>query len=88
MRTGLFILSGFLLLAVSFIMAKLFSNYFPSAGTVAISAFLVLWLALTGFNLWVGVNKAGYSVAEELPIMLFLYAAPALAAILLKWRLL
>ncbi|MBR9926282.1 MAG: hypothetical protein GYB28_14985 [Gammaproteobacteria bacterium] len=88
MRTGLFILSGFLLLAVSFIMAKLFSNYFPSAGTVATSAFLVLWLVLTGFNLWVGVNKAGYSVAEELPIMFFLYAVPALAAILLKWKLL
>lgn len=88
MRTGLFILSGFLLLAVICIMAKLFSNYFPSAGNLAISAFLALWLALTGFNLWVGVNKAGYSVAEELPIMLLLYGVPALAAILLKWKIL
>jgi len=88
MRTGLFILSGFLLLAVSFIIAKLFSNYFPSAGTVATSVFLALWLALTGFNLWVGVVRAGYSVAEELPIMLFLYGVPAAAAILVKWKLL
>lgn len=88
MRTGLFILSGFLLLAVSFIIAKLFSNYFPSVGTVATSVFLALWLALTGFNLWVGVVRAGYSVAEELPIMLFLYGVPAAAAILVKWKLL
>jgi hypothetical protein len=88
MRTGLFILAGFLLLAVSFILAKLFSNYFPSAGTVATSIFLVLWLALTGFNLWVGVVRAGYSVAEEFPILLFLYGAPAATAILIKWKLL
>lgn len=88
MRTGLFILAGFLLLAVSYIMAKLFSNYFPSAGSVTISVFLALWLVLTGFNLWVGVVKAGYSVAEELPIMLFLYGVPAAAAILVKWKLL
>ncbi len=88
MRTGLFILAGFLLLAVIGIMAKLFSNYFPSAGNFAISAFLALWLALTGFNLWVGVHKAGYTVAEELPIMLLLYGVPALAAILLKWKIL
>jgi hypothetical protein len=88
MRTGLFILAGFLLLAVSFILAKLFSNYFPSAGTVATSIFLVLWLVLTGFNLWVGVVRAGYSVAEEFPILLFLYGVPAAAAILVKWKLL
>ncbi len=37
MRTGLFFLAGFMLLAVSFVLAKLFSNYFPSLGTVAIS---------------------------------------------------
>jgi len=88
MRTGLFILAGFLLLAVSFILSRLFSNYFPSAGTVAISTFLALWLALTGFNMWVGVVRAGYSAAEELPILLLLFGVPAAAAILIKWKLL
>ena len=68
-------------------MSKLFSNYFPLAGTVATYVFLALWLVLTGFNLWVGVVKAGYSVAEELPIMLLLYGIPAAAAILVKWKL-
>ena len=46
----------------------------------------VLWTLATGFNLWVGVNKAGYSVGEELPIMLFLFLVPAAAAILVKWK--
>lgn len=38
--------------------------------------------------MWVGVGKAGYSVGEELPIMLLLFAAPALTAIVLKWKVL
>jgi hypothetical protein len=86
MRTGLFILTGLMLLASSVIMAKLFSNYFPSAASVAISVFLLVWLALTGFNLWVGVVRAGYSVAEELPILLVLFGLPAVAALVTKWK--
>lgn len=88
MRTGLFMLAGFMLLAVSFILSKLFSNYFPSAGTVATSVFLVLWLAIVGFNMWVGVVRAGYSATEELPILLLLFSIPAAAAVLVKWKLL
>jgi hypothetical protein len=88
MRTGLFLLAGFLLLAASAVLARLFSHNYPSAATVAIAIFLVAWLALTGFNLWVGVNRAGYSVAEELPILLLLFGAPAAAAVLLRWKIL
>jgi hypothetical protein len=38
--------------------------------------------------MWVGVARAGYSVAEELPIFLLIFGVPAALAILLKWRLL
>jgi len=38
------------------------------------------------FNLWVGVNKAGYSVGEELPIMLLLFLLPAALAVLIRWK--
>jgi hypothetical protein len=38
--------------------------------------------------MWVGVAKAGYSVGEELPIFLLIFGLPALAAILLKWKVL
>jgi len=86
MRTGLFLLAGFLLLAASVVLARLFSHDYPTAPTTAIAAFLLAWLALTGFNLWVGVNKAGYSVAQELPILLLLFGVPAAAAVLLRWK--
>jgi hypothetical protein len=86
MRTGLFLLAGFLLLAASAVLARLFSQDYPSAPSAAIAMFLVAWLALTGFNLWVGVNRAGYSVTEELPILLLLFGVPAAAALLLRWK--
>src|ERR1700752_4665927 len=43
MRTGLFLLAGFLLLATSFILGKLFSANYPSALTSATVAFVALW---------------------------------------------
>ncbi len=86
MRSALFLLTGFLLLAASFVLARLFSPYYPAAATWATTAFVVGWFAVTAFNMRVGVAKAGYSVAEELPIMLLLFGAPAVVAILLKWR--
>jgi hypothetical protein len=86
MRTGLFLLAGFLLLASLFVMARLFAENFPSASLVATAVFVVLWLGLTGFNMWVGVARAGYTVAEELPVLLLLFGVPAAVAVLLKWK--
>jgi hypothetical protein len=50
--------------------------------------FVVLWLVIAGASMWVGVAKAGYSVAEELPILLINFGLPAVVAVLLKWKLL
>ena len=86
MRTGLFLLAGFLLLASSLVLARLFSQNYSSAAAVATVAFVALWLALTGFNMWVGVTKAGYSAAEEFPIFLLLFGVPAVVAVILKWK--
>lgn len=88
MRTALFLGSGFLLLAAVFIWARLFSENFPAAGGWLTGLFIVVWLGITGFNMWVGVNKAGYSASEELPVLLVLFGIPAIAAVLLKWKLL
>ena len=41
--------------------------------------FVALWLAAAGFNMWVGVAKAGYSVGDELPVFLLLFGVPAAA---------
>ncbi len=88
MRTGLFLLSGFLLLAASLILGKLFSANYPSATTVATVIFVVLWFAIALVNMWVGVAKAGYSVAEELPIMALIFGVPTVIAVLARWKLL
>jgi len=88
MRTLLFLVAGLLLVAAFMLLAKLFATQFPDAPRVATLSFLVLWLIVAGFNMWLGVSKAGYSVTDELPIFLLIFGVPAVAAALLKWRLL
>ena len=86
MRTGLFLLAGFLLLAAFLILGKLFSEIYPGATTMATAAYVALWFIVAGLNMWIGVSRAGYSVAEELPIFALIFIVPAAAAMLLKWR--
>jgi hypothetical protein len=88
MRTALFLVAGFLLLAASLLLGRLFSANYPGATVVATIAFVVLWLVIAGANMWVGVARAGYSVTEELPIFLLIFGLPAAVAILLKWKVL
>jgi hypothetical protein len=86
MRTALFLASGLLLMASIPILARLFSEHFPSAPNWALARGLSLWLAATGARMWIGVSKAGYSVADELPILLLLFAVPAVAGVSIRWR--
>ena len=87
MRTALFLAAGFLVLGGALILARLFHENFPAAATWSVVAFGAFWLAVTGFNMWVGVNRAGYSVAEEMPIFLLLFALPVVVAVVLRWKL-
>lgn len=48
--------------------------------------FIPVWLACAAVNMWIGVSRAGYSVAQELPIFLFVFATPAITALLLYRR--
>jgi hypothetical protein len=86
MRTILFLSSGLLLMASFLIAAKLFSEHYPSAPNWAVAIGLAIWLTITATNMWIGVSKAGYSVADELPILLLLLAVPAAVAVLVRWR--
>ena len=88
MRTLLFLIAGVLLLAAFLLLAKLFSASVADAPRVALISFVVVWLVISGLNMWIGVTRAGYSIAEELPIFLLIFGVPAVAAALLKWRLL
>ena len=86
MRTALFLTAGFLLLGTSLLLGKLFSTNYPGASLVATIAYVVLWLLIAGFNMWVGVVKAGYSATEELPTFLLIFVIPSAVAIVLKWK--
>lgn len=83
MRTLMIILGGFALLAACLAVARIFA-----AGSMrsAVILFLLLWLLVAGSNMWVGVTRAGYSVSEELPIFLLIYAVPAIAALIIRWK--
>jgi len=77
-----------LLLGAAVLLGRLFSTNYPGATAAAIGIYVALWLLLVGGNMWVGVAKAGYSVAEELPIFLLIFGLPAVLAVLLKWKVL
>jgi hypothetical protein len=53
--------------------------------TVAL-IFIPVWLGAALLNLWMGVSRAGYSVTEELPIFLVIFAIPAAVALLVWWK--
>jgi hypothetical protein len=82
MAGGLFLL-GLVLLAARFVHAAT-----PTAGMAAAARWFVpIWLIGAAINMWVGVAKAGYSVAEEAPIFLVVFAVPAAVALLVAWSL-
>jgi hypothetical protein len=86
MRTVLFLVVGLLLLAACLLLGRLFAASYPSATELATVAFISLWLAIAGANLWVGVAKAGYTITDELPVFLLVFGVPALVAVVLKWK--
>ena len=86
MRTALFLLVGFLLLAACLLLGRLFSATFPGSTSAATGAFIAVWLALSAFNLWVGVARAGYSFSDEAPIFLLIFGVPVVVAVLLRWK--
>lgn len=77
---------GFVLLGLFMLFGKLWGGAAPDLGLAA-KLFVPVWLIVSLTNLWVGVTKAGYSVRDELPILLVIFAVPAAAAAVVIWRL-
>jgi len=85
MRTAIIIVGGLVLLGLFALVGWRLGGG-PQSTTMAAKLFIPIWLAIALINMWLGVSRAGYSVAEELPIMLVIFAIPAAAAALLWWR--
>lgn len=84
MRTAIIIVGGLVLLGVFLFLGSRLGG--ASGLATAAKIFIPLWLAAALVNMWIGVARAGYSVAEELPIMLAIFAVPALAAAFAWWK--
>lgn len=56
----------------------------PGVAT-ALLVFLPVWLTGAAVNLLIGVKRAGYTIGEEAPIFLLVFAVPAVVALLLWW---
>lgn len=54
---------------------------------MAAKVFVPVWLVVSLVNMWIGVTRAGYTVAQELPILLVVFAVPAVIAAFAVWQL-
>ena len=86
MHTVRVIASGFVLLAACLLIGRWLGGPSQSAGfALAVKVFLPLWFIATGVNMWIGVSRAGYPVAEEAPVFAVVFTVPAVAALLVWW---
>ena len=85
MRSTIIIVGGLVLLALFVLIAWRYFGGMSSAVTAA-KIFIPTWLVLALINMWIGVARAGYSVADEFPIFLAIFAIPAGVAVLVWWK--
>ena len=85
MHTIKVIAGGFVLLG-AFLLGRLLGGGAPSALATAARYFIPVWLIGAAFNLWIGVSRAGYPLADEVPFFIAVFAVPAGAAGLVWWR--
>ena len=81
MHTIMVVLGGFLLLGACLLAGRLMKTM-PLAALI----FIPIWFGAALINLWIGVSRAGYSVAEELPVFLVVFAIPAVVALFIWWK--
>ena len=86
MHIVLVIAGGLVLLGVFVLFGWLWG---ASAAGMALAAkvFVPAWLLVAAVNMWVGVSYAGYTVREEAPILLLVFAVPAAIAAVVAWQL-
>lgn len=86
MHTLMVTAAGLLLLGLFLLAGHWARGGEPGGLVLAAWLFLPVWLAGSLINLWVGVSRAGYTVLQELPILVPVFGIPALAAALVIWR--
>lgn len=84
MRTVLILLAGFVLLATFMIGGRGLKG--ASGMSQGSLLFIPVWFVLAGINMAIGVMRAGYSVAEEAPVLFVIFLPPAALALFVRKR--
>ena len=85
MHTAVVIGVGFIVLGLSLALGHALGGM-SGAARFAVY-FLPVWLLAAAANMAIGIKSAGYSAAEELPVLLVVFALPAAGAVIAWWRL-
>jgi len=85
MHTIMVTAGGFALLGLFVLLVRFWSAE-RGILSVAANSFIPVWLAITLLNLWIGVQYAGYTLLQELPILAVTFGLPAAAAVLINMR--
>jgi hypothetical protein len=85
MRTIVIILGGLVILGLFALAGWRLGGGAQSMVTAA-KIFIPVWLVAALINMWIGVSRAGYSIAEELPIFFVIFIIPAAVAVFIWWR--
>ena len=84
MRTVIIIVAGLAILGIFVLAGWRLGGDAPSM-RIAAAIFVPVWLIAALVNMWLGVSRAGYSIAEELPIFLAIFIVPAATAAIAWW---
>lgn len=82
-RTTVIIIAGLVLLLVFVVVGSVWRAVGLRR---AMEDFVLVWFAVAVFNMTVGIVEEGYTVSEELPIFLLIFAVPAVPAIAVRLR--
>ena len=86
MHVAMVIGAGVVLLGLFLLFGWLWGASVANMGLAA-RWFIPAWLLVALINMWVGVSHAGYTMRDELPILLIVFMVPAALAAFAIWRL-
>lgn len=86
MRTLLIILGGIVLLGLFLLAGWWGGGNNMDTMTIGALAFIPAWIAAAAWNMWAGIKRAGYTLAEEFPIFLVISAIPVALAVFAWWK--
>ncbi len=84
MHTIKVIAGGLMLLAIFTSVGRLPAGW--RGMSAAVFVFVPVWFVCSGINMYLGVKRAGYSIADETPIFLVVFLIPGAAALFSWWR--